>query len=160
MRALLLLVLGATAVNAFRCHVHRARAKAMRACAIRAQESDDLMASLRARLNAQQSGVTGPLGPDDVGADQMGPADVIEYCMTALKASAAADAVDDLNGWRVLLSFSLALEGKVEDALGQVQPGTFRDPQKLKDYLASQVRYESFLAISEYKYMGVPEMCR
>ena len=111
--------------------------------------------SLRARLDRDQSGGTvTPLGIDDVGADKMGPIDVISYCMEALKASSVDG---DLNGCRVLLGFSVSAEDVI-DYLGQVQPGAFSDPAVLRSYLSAQPRYISLVSLSEYKCMGVPEM--
>jgi hypothetical protein len=48
----------------------------------------DLFAALRKRMAAQESDAApAPLGPDDVGADQMGPADVVSYIMKSMKAA-------------------------------------------------------------------------
>jgi len=87
----------------------------------------DLFASLRARVEKSESksGMPPPLGPDEVGAESMGPTDVVEYCMKSLLAHVADGTTKD--GCRVLMAFAVKVtDGKAEDFVGQVQPGCGR----------------------------------
>ena len=85
----LLLVLSFAGTHAFSL-IAPSRACASRtAAATMALPSDeDLFASLRKRMSVSEdnAGAPPPLGPDEVGADQMGPSDVVEYCMKSLLA--------------------------------------------------------------------------
>ena len=88
----------------------------VRAPAPRCLDDDDLMASLRARMSTSEAA---PLGIEDVGADAMGPKDVIDYIMDAMVKG-------DL---KTILGFCIKHpDGALEDMLGQVQPGSFSDP--------------------------------
>ena len=117
---------------------------------------DDLFASLRARVSQSEAkdGPPPPVGPDEVGADQMGPQDVVEYCMKSLRAQADGCTTD---GCRALLAFALKVQDKAEDFVGQLQPGYFTDPQAFIDYLAAQPRYQTLTRLNEYKCMGTPD---
>ena len=86
---------------------------------------DELFASLRARVSVADSktAMPPPLGPDEVGADCMGPTDVIEYCMKSLRAQAADGCSTD--GCRAFLAFAVRMTDKAEDFVGQLQPGFF-----------------------------------
>ena len=131
----------------------------IRAPTTRMLSDDDLMASLRERIQRQESGAKGgappiPLGPDEVGADSMGPQDVVDYVMRALVAN---DQPSTNNGLRTLLGFSVAHEdGQQEDKLGQVQPGCFASPEALENFFSSSSRYDCLSALDEYKPMGPP----
>lgn len=116
----------------------------------------DLFAALRKRMAAQESDAApAPLGPDDVGADQMGPADVVSYIMKSMK---AAQEVPE-QGLKALMAFAAKLGGdKAEDHVGQVQPGYFSEPSALADYLAANPRYQTLLKLSEWKPMGPPDL--
>ena len=97
-----------------------------------------------------------PKGPDEVGADLMGPADVVEYVMSSM-AAAASERQFDI-GAKVLLSFAVSCkEDKPEDFVGQLQPGHFADPAQLTSYLAAEPRYETLTLLDEWKCMGIPE---
>lgn len=99
-----------------------------------------------------------PKGPDELGADAMGPADVVAYVMQSLSASIRDEALGFEAGAKVLLSFAASVDdGKPEDFLGQVQPGHFNDPGQLTRYLASEPRYETLTRLDEWKCMGIPE---
>jgi len=117
----------------------------------------DLFASLRKRTESSPddaSQLPPPLGPDEVGAESMGPADVVSYCMRAMK----ADQGNEFPGLKVLMSFAVRFEdGKPEDTLGQVQPGHFSAPAELADYLGGNARYQTLLELSEWKPMGAPD---
>jgi len=121
---------------------------------------EDLFASLRTRVSqaegsASVQGAPPPVGPDEVMADSMGPADVVEYCMRSLLAS-QGDAMSE--GARVLMSFAIKVtEGKAEDFVGQLQPGYFPDAATLTKYLSGQPRYETLTRMEEYKCMGTPD---
>ena len=56
-------------------------ARGVRSRPIRCLDDADLMASLRARMETKEAA---PKGVDEVGADQMGPTDVVEYVMNAV----------------------------------------------------------------------------
>lgn len=118
---------------------------------------DDLFASLRARVSQSEAkdGPPPPLGPDEVGADSMGPQDVVDYIMKSLKAQAADGCSTD--GCKAMLAFCIKCEDKPEDFVGQLQPGYFADPQGFIDYLAAQPRYRTLTALDEYKVMGTPD---
>ena len=149
------------AVLAARCsalHMRLPASRMIRAPTTRMVSDDDLMASLRARLSTQESGEKGgapvPLGPDEVGADSMGPMDVVDYIMRALVAN---DKPSTNNGLRTLLGFSVAHDdGQQEDKLGQVQPGCFGSPEALETFFSSHNRYSSLSALDEFKPMGPP----
>ena len=131
-------------------------ARAARAVMI---SDDELFASLKQRLSQSQEktrdGAPPPLGPDDVGADSMGPTDVVEYIMQSLVALQSAGQGE---ACKVLMSFAVKVrEGKAEDFVGQLQPGYFSDPQTLENYLSSQPRYETLTRMEEYKCMGTPD---
>jgi hypothetical protein len=99
-----------------------------------------------------------PKGPDEVGADLMGPADVVEYVMSSM-AAAASERQFDI-GAKVLLSFAVSRkddDDKPEDFVGQLQPGHFAEPAQLTSYLAAEPRYETLTMLDEWKCMGVPE---
>ena len=123
----------------------------------RALSDDDLFAELRARQSgakdASQSGAPPPLGPDDVGADSMGPAEVVEYCLASLQASSEA-------GAKALMSFAVKYDdgSGAEDKLGQLQPGHFGDVVAFATFLAGHERYETLTQLEEYKCMGPPEL--
>jgi hypothetical protein len=153
--ALVLIVAMAARCAALRTGVHVVKHVRPRAAAARMAADDDLMASLRARMNKEGSGAPAPLGPDEVGADQMGPADVVDYIMRSL---AAGNEPEADNGLRVLMGFSVAYDdGQQEDTLGQVQPGCFSSPDALRTFLASG-RYEPLCDLEEWKPMGTPDM--
>ena len=147
---------------------------------------DELFASLRARVSVADSktAMPPPLGPDEVGADCMGPTDVIEYCMKSLRAQAADGCSTD--GCRAFLAFAVRMTDKAEDFVGQLQPGFFTgahafapfyfmhsstltsllpslslylraDPQAFTDYMAAQPRYRTLAQLDEYKCMGTPD---
>jgi hypothetical protein len=121
---------------------------------------DAFMASLRARMekSTDTRGAPPPLAPDEVGADQMGPHDVIDYIMRSLS---CADDPEPDNGFRTLMGFAAAYEGaKKVDMLGQLQPGCFASPQELRAFLASEEsgRYETLVHLDEWKCMGGPDM--
>jgi len=123
--------------------------------AVNMASDDDLMASLRARMNKEGGGAPAPLGPDEVGADQMAAQDVVDYVMRSL---AAGDEPEPNNGLRVLMGFSIAHEdGLQEDTLGQVQPGCFSSPEALRSFLAAG-RYEPLCDLEEWKPMGGPDL--
>ena len=65
-----------------------------------------LWASLKARIavSEDESAAPPPLGIDDVGADCMGPADVVEHVMRSMKADADAGATS-------LMSFAVKYDG-------------------------------------------------
>jgi hypothetical protein len=110
---------------------------------------DDLFASLRARVDksSEEKGLR-PLGPDEVGADCMGPTDVIDYVMNAMLQQR----------WEILLGFAAAVEGAPEDFLGQVQPGAFSSPEGLTAFLKKEERYRVLLEITEWKPMGTCDL--
>jgi hypothetical protein len=125
-----------------------------------------LWASLKARIavTEESGGAPPPLGVEDIGADCMGPADVVEYVMRSMKADADAGAAS-------LLSFAVKYDGaKTEvchtcfepqtsrrpqsrllltrleppiwqDHLGQLQPGCFGTPAALLAYYRTSPRY-------------------
>ena len=76
--------------------------------ALRVMMSSDeaLWASLKARIavSEDESAAPPPLGIDDVGADCMGPADVVEHVMRSMKADADAGATS-------LMSFAVKYDG-------------------------------------------------
>lgn len=132
------------------------RAAVQRAPSPRLTSDDDLMASLRSRLQTDDKSVLRPLGPDEVGADQMGPADVIDYVMRSI-------AQDPEAGLRVLLGFAVSDQDSSGciDSLGQLQPGSFGSPAELREFLAADatgVGYETLTALEEWKAMGPPDM--
>jgi len=116
-----------------------------------APSDDDLFASLRSRLSQTEdsAALPVPLGPDEIGADAMGPSDVIDYCMRSLRADAQA-------GSKALLAFA-AKEDQMEDHVGQLLPGFFSDASEFVTHLASQPRYETLTCLSEFKCMGTPD---
>ena len=118
---------------------------------------DELFSSLRARVSQSEgkSGPPPPLGPDEVGAECMGPADVVEYCMKSLLAQASDGCSTD--GCRTMLSFAVKADDKAEDFVGQLQPGYFSDPRAFMNYIAAQPRYETLTRLDEYKCMGTPD---
>ena len=119
---------------------------------------EDLFASLRARMDKSegQAGAPPPLGPDEVGADMMGPNDVVDYLMRSLVHN--EDPAPD-NGFKTLMGFSVAHDdGLKEDTLGQVQPGCFQSPEALRTFLLENERYDSLGGLEEWKTMGNPEM--
>ncbi len=79
----------------------------------------DLFASLRKRTAAQESDAApAPLGPDEVGADQMGPAEVVSYCMRSMKVKQDGA----WQGLKALMAFAVKYSGdKAEDYVGQVR---------------------------------------
>jgi len=104
------------------------------------------MASLRARMETKEPA---PLGIDDVGADQMGPVDVINTVMDAMTRG----------DFKTLLGFSLKDdEGRFEDTLGQLLVGAFGAPDQLSDWLAAHERYSTLTRLDEWKSMGSPDM--
>jgi len=105
----------------------------------------ELMASLRARLETDSPV---PLGIDDVGADSMGPSDVISRVMEAMR---KGDFV-------ALLGFSVKADGSVEDPLGQLSVGAFGSADELRGFLAKHERYSTLTKIEEWKPMGPPDM--
>ena len=108
-------------------------------------DDSDLMASLKARMATTEAP---PLGIDDVGAESMGPDDVISYVMAAL----------GKNDFKTLLAFSVKDEdGKYEDMLGQLLPGAFGDPEAFRDFLAGHDRYSTLTRLDEWKKMGAPD---
>ena len=116
---------------------------------------DDLFASLRARMAAsEEKSMPPPLGPDEVGAECMGPQDVVDYCMKSMLAQAEGCSTD---GCRAMLAFAQKCEDKPEDFVGQLQPGYFNDPQAFTDYLAAQPRYATLTQLDEFKCMGTPD---
>ena len=118
---------------------------------------DDLFASLRARMEKSENGDKGmppPLGPDEVGAECMGPQDVVDYCMKSMLAQVEGCSTD---GCRAMLAFAVKMEDKPEDFVGQLQPGYFNDPQAFIDYLAAQPRYHTLTQLDEFKCMGTPD---
>jgi len=137
---------------------HRPALSSRRASATMVLPSDDeLFAALRARMEQGDSknGMPPPKGPDEVGADAMGPSDVVEHCMRSLLAQANDGCSTD--GCRAMLSFAIKVSDKVEDFVGQLQPGFFSDPQAFTDYIAAQPRYNTLTRIDEYKTMGSPD---
>jgi len=111
---------------------------------------EDLWASLRQRVTAGESGAAPVLGPDDVGAADMGPSDVIKYVMNSLIA-------DSAEGARVLMSFA-ARDDKQEDSLGQLAPGGFGSPDELINFFNGHERYASLTRLEEWKPMGGPDL--
>ena len=131
--------------------------QAVRAAKLLMTSDEDLMASLKARMeNQETSSPPAPLGPDEVGADSMGPNDVVEYIMRSLAQH------EDINeGCRVLMAFSIAHDdGQQVDSLGQLQPGCFGSPDQLSSWLASSPagRYRPLTDVAEWKPMGQPDM--
>ena len=118
---------------------------------------EDLFSSLRARVSQSEggSGPPPPLGPDEGGAECMGPSDVVEYCMKSLLAQAMDGCSTD--GCRTMLSFAVKADDKAEDFVGQLQPGYFSDPRAFMNYIAAQPRYETLTRLDEYKCMGTPD---
>ena len=102
---------------------------------------------------AAGSAAPAPLGPDEVGAECMGPSDVVEYCMKSLLAQAMDGCSTD--GCRTMLSFAVKADDKAEDFVGQLQPGYFSDPRAFMNYIAAQPRYETLTRLDEYKCMGI-----
>merc|ERR1719305_438460 len=99
-----------------------------------------------------------PKGPDEVAADMMGPSEVVDYCMKSLLAQATAAAEGcSTDGCRTMLAFALKVADKVEDFVGQLQPGFFSDPQAFTDYIAAQPRYNTLTRLEEFKCMGSPD---
>ena len=95
--------------------------------ALRVSMSSDeaLWASLKARIavSEDESAAPPPLGIDDVGADCMGPADVVEYVMRSMKADADAGATS-------LMSFAVKYDGdKTEVCHSGLEPQASRGPQ-------------------------------
>jgi len=118
----------------------------------------ELFASLRQRVSRSEEGMPPPKGPDEVAADTMGPSDVVDYCMKSLLAQAAAAAEGcSTDGCRTVLAFALKVADKMEDFVGQLQPGFFSDPQAFTDYIAAQPRYNTLTRLEEYKCMGTPD---
>ena len=115
----------------------------------------DLFASLRKRTEtATEEEAPAPLGPDEVGADQMGPSDVVSYCLRAIKAGSE----EDFDGLKALMSFAVKHDdGRLEDLTGQVQPGSFGTPAELFAYLKQHPRYQTLAQLSEWKPMGSPD---
>ena len=112
-----------------------------------------LWASLKARIavTEESAGAPPPLGIEDIGADCMGPADVVEYVMRSMKADADAGAAS-------LLSFAVKYDGdKTEDHLGQLQPGCFGTPAALLAYYRTSPRYTILADMHEWKCMGPPD---
>lgn len=85
-----------------------------------------------------------------VGAENMGPADVVSYCMRSITQEAE-------QGSKTLMSFAVKAEDKPEDFVGQLQPGYFQTPQDLIGYWTSNPRYETMARMSEWKPMGPPD---
>uniref|UniRef100_A0A6U5MUD6 Uncharacterized protein n=1 Tax=Calcidiscus leptoporus TaxID=127549 RepID=A0A6U5MUD6_9EUKA len=126
---------------------------APRRCVASMQMGDDaLMASLRARLSSerQDAAELPVLGIEDLGADSMGPRDVVQHMMRAF-------VLDASKGCEVCMGFS-PKGGAQEDSLGQVQPGAFADPASLHSFFGGHDRYRTMLSISEWKCMGGPDM--
>jgi len=115
----------------------------------------DLFAALRKRTQkADEDGPPAPLGPDEVGADAMGPQEVVTYIMRSLKVDQGEDKV----GLKALMSFAVKYDdGRAEDTLGQVQPGHFTSPAAFAEYLSSEPRYQTLNELSEWKPMGQPD---
>ena len=116
-------------------------------------DDESLMASLRARMATAETDTAagGELLPvlsiEDMGADAMGPRDVLEYAMKAF-------AIDCDEGCRVLMGCA-PKGGEKEDSLGQVQPGAFADPRSLADFFGGHERYKMLLSVSEWKCMDL-----
>jgi hypothetical protein len=70
------------------------RCTAAPALCVSMSSDEALWASLKARIavSEDESAAPPPLGIDDVGADCMGPSDVVEYVMRSMKADADAGA--------------------------------------------------------------------
>lgn len=105
----------------------------------------DFFASLRSRVERSASkGEIRPLGPDEVGADSLGPDDVIAFVMDALVQQR----------FDVLLGFSQRADSGALDFLGQLQPGGFSSTEGLTEFMRKEERYRTLLEISEWKPMG------
>ena len=131
--------------------VHRSTAPAPRIAM--AASDDDLWASLKARIAVTEEAGTAPppLGVEDLGADVMGPTDVVEYVMKSIRADAEV-------GAKNLMSFAVRYDdGVQEDNLGQLQPGSFGAPAALVDYWRGHPRYAALADLDEWKCMGTPE---
>ena len=120
-----------------------------------AMTSDDaLWASLKARIAVGEdaSAAPPPLGIDDVGADCMGPADVVDHVMRSMKVDADVGATS-------LMSFAVkyASDGKTEDHVGQLLPGSFGTPKALVDHFKTSARYAILTNLEEWKCMGPPD---
>lgn len=89
-----------------------------------------------------------PLGMDDVGADSMGPADVVAYVMNAMQEG----------DFKTILGFSVKDDGALEDTLGQLSVGAFGAPEQLSEWLASHERYSTLTNLDEWKPMGPPSL--
>lgn len=142
-------------------HLAKTRPSASRrAAAVHMLDDADLYAALRKRTEASEAGSPSlaPLGPDEVGADQMGPQDVVSYCMRSIAAESEDGCPATEEGCKTMLSFAVSYDDKPEDTLGQVQVGYFKSPQGLVDYWAQNPRYETLTRLSEWKPMGPPEM--
>ena len=112
---------------------------------------DELWDSLRSRIASTEGDAPPVLGVEDIGADQMGPRDVIDHVLKSLASDTDA-------GLTAFLQFSLSNDDKPEDHLGQLQPGFFGEPAELGDFLGSSAggRYRILTALGEYKCMGAP----
>ena len=82
------------------------RCTAAPALCVSMSSDEALWASLKARIavSEDESAAPPPLGIDDVGADCMGPSDVVEYVMRSMKADADAGATS-------LMSFAVKYDG-------------------------------------------------
>ena len=148
-----LLVANAAALSA-RAPVHAiapASRQAIAPARALAPRMDELWDSLRSRIASTDGDGPPVLGVEDIGADQMGPQDVVEHVLKSLKSDTDA-------GLTAFLQFSLSTDGEPVDHLGQLQPGFFCKPDELGDYLGSSAdgRYRIITTLGEYKCMGAP----
>ena len=147
-----MIALVATAALAFNPHAPALGRPAVRR-APAPRLADDLAAEFARRVAADSEKKTLPvLGVEDLGADVMGPIEVVDYVMKGLAGGPEV-------GLAAVLQFSLKVDGPPEDELGQVRPGTFGDPAAFGEYLGSagNGRYTIMNRLSEFKCMGVPD---
>ena len=127
-----------------------------RASQILLSEADDsLYASLNARIAVSEGtagGAPPPLGVDDVGADKMGPDEVLDYVMKSL-------VHDPVDGCKAFMSFSAKeSDGRPIDSFGQLRAGAFTSPEAFRDWLAGQKFYATLARLEEFKPMGPYQM--
>jgi hypothetical protein len=140
------------------CAASRSHAIARTSSLSLSAADDSLYASLRSRLAvsegaADAGGAPAPLGVDDVGAEKMGPDEVLTYVMKSL-------VHDPIEGCKACMSFSVKEDEtwRPIDSFGQLRAGAFRSPEAFSEWLGGQKFYATLTKLEEFKPMGPVQM--
>ena len=112
-------------------------------------------------------GTPGQLWCGELDADHMAVQDVVRTVLDAFRKDEEEEEWQFSNtqvetagsiymGCRVLMSFSVRVEDKLDD-LGQLQPGAFERPTRLEQYLIGEDNYRTLALLCEWKAVTVPE---